>query len=258
METNSEIKPKSVGKILWEALELWKDHLFPLFIVAIVIAVLLILGNTALVYYLGTEVTPEEADAIVVRQEMILSSLFVILILVITALLDGIIWSYFSCASIKDVFKDNSRELLQRIARIIKIDVVFIGGIIAVLMTMMWLLTLSNIQDLQGLQFFGSMFFLILVAGLLLFVFTPYRFIIRPLFAMHELSMMETIKKGFALFFKGSIKAIGLMLLLYLIIFIFTPPTNIIWLQHLSFVVLGPYAAMVVWVFYRQLPLPER
>ncbi len=255
MEINPEIQPKSLGKILWEAVELWKDHMFPLFFVAILITGLLILGNTALVYFFGTGVAPEEADAVVIRQEMILSSLYIILLIVITALLDGIIWSYFSSASLKDVLKENSQALLQRISRIIQVDLVFIGGIIAVIMTMIWLLAISNIQNLEGLQFFGSMFFVILAVGLLLFVFAPYRFIIRPLFTMSNLGLKEATKKGYRQFFTGSIKVIALMFLLSVIMFLLTPQTQVIWIQHLSFVVLGPYAAMVVWVFYRQLPI---
>ncbi len=250
METS---KSKGIGKILWEAVELWKDHLFPLIWLAIAMTTV----QTLAIYFLSSvfhvNFSSNEIPSSQVYQGYLFTGLAMAVLIIITAALDTIIWCYFSGKSMQVILKDHLSLTLQKFYRLLSLDLVFLGGIIGIMVGFISLIFLAQNNGFVFVQFMGIMLFIFLFVVLFFLVFVPYRGIMRPKYVMEKLSMKQTIIAGYQVFFKNSRRTSILLMLSYLIVFILTPRTHLAWVNQIPFVALGPFLSIVIWTFYEDL-----
>ncbi len=248
---------KNIGQILWRSLERWVDHLFPLIWVSIVLHGILIA-----VYFFAEQTlpTPEEITASQDQSSFLLllaRNAFPALILILTtAMLDVIIWSYFNGKSLYTMLIDHQKEMLNRFLRLLGIDLLVITSMLLVIVLFFLIPVLYH-------QTLSSVFILLfLVVGsicaifLLIFVFPWYRFILRPLYSLNSLDIKQACVESYRLFLKHGLQTIGLTLLSYLIVFLLTPRSQLSWINQLSLIILGPYVAIIIWTFYSEIILP--
>ena len=171
-------KSKGMGQILWEAVELWKDHLFPLIWVSLVLTALLVFAYWGIYQWMPMEY-PEQVSGFALLQGFTGVFLGAIVLIAFTALLDVVVWSYFSGMKLQDIMTHQWKKTQARFFRLFAIDFVFIAGSILGISGFFMLISYLAQQNQTGLVFFLSVFFIVLLIALFLAIFVPYRFILR-------------------------------------------------------------------------------
>lgn len=245
-------KSKGMGQILWEAVELWKDHLFPLIWVSLVLTALLVFAYWGIYQWMPMEY-PEQVSGFALLQGFTGVFLGAIVLIAFTALLDVVVWSYFSGMKLQDIMTHQWKKTQARFFRLFAIDFVFIAGSILGISGFFMLISYLAQQNQTGLVFFLSVFFIVLLIALFLAIFVPYRFILRPKMILEALPLKQAWKESYRLYLAHSLKTIGLVILTYVIVFVLTPRTSIAWINQIPLVILGPYVSIVIYLFYATL-----
>jgi MFS family permease len=247
-------KSKGVGQILWEAVELWKDHLFPLVWVSLVLTAILVFSYWAIYQWIPMEY-PEQVTGQALLQAFAGVFLGAIVLIAFTAILDVVIWFYFSGMKLEEMLRQQRKKIELSFYRLFAIDFVFIAGSILGISGFFMLISYLAQQDQTGLVFFLSVFFIVLLIALFLGIFVPYRFILRPKMILEALPFKQAWKESYQLYLTYSLKTIGLVILTYVIVFVLTPRSGIAWINQIPLVILGPYVSIVIWIFYSNMIL---
>jgi len=249
METT---KSKGVGQILWEAIELWKDHLFPLVWVSLVLTALLVFAYWSIYLWAPMEFT-EQADSIVLARSFLGIFLGALILIAYTALLDVMIWFYFGGMKLSEMLGQQRQHVVFSFYRLFALDFVFVLGSMVGISGFFLLISQLSQRNQLGLVFFLSVLFIVLLIVLFLAVFVPYRFILRPKMILGALSFKQAWKESYRLFLAQSLKSVGLVILTYLLVLLLTPKTGVAWINQLPMVILGPFVSMVIYLFYSTL-----